>query len=137
MNGSGPVSDHHRFESHITNTLCPGKFHLDPVHTNPVIPVPGAGVPADQLDFAFHMSGAARWRPTRIYSDGMKTYIQFPSSLSGQEAPVLFVVSGGENRIVNYRMNGTMMVVDYNIDRAILVSGVGRQQQKITIRRGG
>ena len=99
--------------------------------------VPGAGVPAEQLDFAFHMSGTARWRPTRIYSDGTKTYIQFPSSLSGQEAPVLFVVSGGENRIVNYRMNGAMMVVDYNIDRAILVSGVGRQQQKITIRRGG
>lgn len=99
--------------------------------------VPGAGVPADQLDFSFHVSGSARWRPTRIYSDGMKTFIQFPSSLSGQDAPVLFVVSGGENRIVNYRMKGTMMVVDYNIDRAILVSGVGRQQQKITIRRGG
>ncbi|WP_412051946.1 P-type conjugative transfer protein TrbG (plasmid) [Hoeflea sp. Naph1] len=99
--------------------------------------VPGAGVPADQLDFAFHIGGSARWRPTRVYSDGLKTYIQFPSSLSGQDAPVLFVVSGGENRIVNYRMKGAMMVVDYNIDRAILVSGVGRQQQKITIRRGG
>jgi len=46
-------------------------------------------------------------------------------------------VSGGENRIVNYRMSGSMMVVDYHIDHAILVSGVGRQQQKITIRRGG
>ena len=99
--------------------------------------VPGAGVPADQLNFAFRMTGTARWRPTRIYSDGQKTYIQFPSSLSGQDAPVLFVVSGGENRIVNYRMNGTMMVVDYHIDHAILVSGVGRSQQKITIRRGG
>lgn len=99
--------------------------------------VPGAGVPADQLDFAFATSGTARWRPTRIYSDGQKTYIQFPSSLSGQDAPVLFVVSGGENRIVNYRMNGTMMVVDYYIDHAILVSGVGRDQEKITIKRGG
>ncbi|WP_245884340.1 P-type conjugative transfer protein TrbG [Hartmannibacter diazotrophicus] len=99
--------------------------------------VPGAGVPADQLNFSFSMSGSARWRPTRIYSDGMKTYIQFPSLLSGQDAPVLFVVSGGENRIVNYRMKGTMMVVDYNIDRAILVSGVGRAQEKISIRRGG
>ncbi|NMG41420.1 P-type conjugative transfer protein TrbG [Chelativorans sp. ZYF759] len=99
--------------------------------------VPGAGVPADQLDFSFRVSGTARWRPTRIYSDGQKTYIQFPSSLSGQDAPVLFVVSGGENRIVNYRMNGTMMVVDYHIDQAILVSGVGRTQEKITIRRGG
>ncbi|MFC5387053.1 P-type conjugative transfer protein TrbG [Aquamicrobium segne] len=99
--------------------------------------VPGAGVPADQLNFGFRTSGTARWRPIRIYSDGSKTYIQFPSSLSGQDAPVLFVVSGGENRIVNYRMKGSMMVVDYHIDHAILVSGVGRQQQKITIRRGG
>lgn len=99
--------------------------------------VPGAGVPADQLNFAFQMSGTARWRPTRIYSDGQKTYIQFPSAISGQDAPVLFVASGGQNRIVNYRMNGTMMVVDYHIDHAILVSGVGGKQQKITIRRGG
>jgi type IV secretion system protein VirB9 len=99
--------------------------------------VPGADVPADQLNFSFHMSGSARWRPTRIYSDGSKTYIQFPSAVSGQDAPVLFVVSGGQNRIVNYRMNGTMMVVDYYVDQAILVSGVGSRQQKITIRRGG
>lgn len=99
--------------------------------------VPGAGLAADQLDFGFRMSGSARWKPTRIYSDGLKTYIQFPSALSGQDAPVLFVVSGGENLIVNYRMNGTMMVVDYHIDRAMLISGVGRKQQKITIRRGG
>ncbi len=99
--------------------------------------VPGAGVPADQLNFAFQVSGTAGWRPTRIYSDGQKTYIQFPSAISGQDAPVLFVVSGGQNRIVNYRMNGTMMVVDYYIDHAILVAGVGSKQQKITIRRGG
>ncbi len=99
--------------------------------------VPGAGVPADQLNFAFNISGSARWKPTRIYSDGQKTYIQFPSAMSGQDAPVLFVVSGGQNRIVNYRLNGTMMVVDYYIDQAILVSGVGSKQQKITIRRGG
>ncbi|MBN9309129.1 MAG: P-type conjugative transfer protein TrbG [Devosia sp.] len=99
--------------------------------------MPGAGVPADQLDFGYRMTGAAGWKPTRIYSDGLKTYIQFPRSLSGQDAPVLFVTSGGENRIVNYRLNGTMMVVDFYIDQAILVSGVGSKQQKITIRRGG
>ena len=57
---------------------------------------PGAGVPAEQLNFAYSISGSASWRPTRVYSDGVKTYIQFPSSLSGQESPVLFVVSGGE-----------------------------------------
>nr|WP_233282962.1 P-type conjugative transfer protein TrbG [Agrobacterium tumefaciens] len=99
--------------------------------------IPGAGVPAEQLSFSYSISGSAGWRPTRVYSDGLKTYIQFPRSISGQDAPVLFVVSGGQNRIVNYRMKNNMMVVDYNIDRAVLVSGVGWKQQKVTISRGG
>ena len=96
-----------------------------------------AGVPPEQLAFSYSITGSAGWKPTRVYSDGQKTYIQFPRSLSGEDAPVLFVVSGGQNRIVNYRMKNAMMVVDYNIDKAILVSGVGWEQQKITIRRGG
>ncbi|MCJ9720328.1 P-type conjugative transfer protein TrbG [Agrobacterium sp. SHOUNA12C] len=99
--------------------------------------IPGAGVPAEQLNFAYSLSGSARWRPTRVYSDGMKTYIQFPRSIAGQDAPVLFVVSGGQNRIVNYRMKDNMMVVDYQVDKAVLVSGVGWHQEKITINRGG
>lgn len=99
--------------------------------------IPGAGVPAENLNFGYRTSGRARWKPTRVYSDGTKTYIQFPSSFFSQDAPVLFVVSGGENRIVNYRVKGTMMIVDYMVDRAVLVSGVGWKQQKITIKREG
>ena len=99
--------------------------------------IPGAGVPAENLNFSYRTSGRARWKPTRVYSDGTKTYIQFPSSFAGQDAPVLFVVSGGENRIVNYRLKGTMMIVDYMVDRAVLVSGVGWKQEKITIKRAG
>jgi type IV secretion system protein VirB9 len=99
--------------------------------------IPGAGIPAEKLNFSYSVAGRAGWRPTRVYSDGLKTYIQFPRSISGQDAPVLFVTSGGENRIVNYRMKGDMMVVDYNVDRAVLVSGLGWKQEKITIRRGG
>ncbi|WP_299847722.1 P-type conjugative transfer protein TrbG [uncultured Paracoccus sp.] len=99
--------------------------------------IPGAGVPAEQLQFGYSISGRARWRPSRVYSDGVKTYIQFPRSISGQDAPVLFVVSGGQNRIVNYRMKNDMMIVDYNVDKAVLVSGVGWKQEKVTIRRGG
>ena len=99
--------------------------------------IPGAGVSAEQLNFSYSVSGRAGWRPTRVYSDGLKTYIQFPRSISGQDAPVIFVTSGGQNRIVNYRMKGDMMVVDYHIDRAVLVSGVGWRQEKVTIRRGG
>ncbi|RWO44205.1 MAG: P-type conjugative transfer protein TrbG [Mesorhizobium sp.] len=99
--------------------------------------IPGAGVPAEQLQFGYSISGRAGWRPSRVYSDGVKTYIQFPRSISGQDAPILFVVSGGENRIVNYRMKNDMMIVDYHVDKAVLVSGVGWKQEKVTIRRGG
>ncbi len=98
---------------------------------------PGAGVPAEGLNFSYSVRGRASWKPTRVYSDGQKTYIHFPRSVSGQDAPVLFVVSGGQNRIVNYRMKNDLMVVDYNVDRAVLVSGVGWRREKITIRRGG
>lgn len=96
------------------------------------------GIPgADKLNFSYSISGSAPWKPKRAYSDGTKTYIQFSRSVSGQDAPVLFVVSGGQNRIVNYRMKNDMMIVDYAVEKAILVSGVGWRQQKVTIRRGG
>lgn len=99
--------------------------------------IPGAGVLAEALDFSYSVRGRASWRPIRVYSDGQKTYIQFPRSITGQDAPVLFVVSGGQDRIVNYRMKNDMMVVDYNVDRAVLISGVGRGKEKVTIRRRG
>ncbi|MBD9627965.1 P-type conjugative transfer protein TrbG [Ensifer sp. ENS06] len=98
-----------------------------------------SGIPGnapDKLNFSYSISGGASWKPKRVYSDGVKTYLQFPKSVSSQDAPVLFIVSGGQNRIVNYRMKKDMMIVDYAVDKAILVSGVGWRQQKITIRRG-
>lgn len=95
------------------------------------------GVSAERLTFTYSVSGRARWKPSHVYSDGEKTYIQFPKSISNQDAPVLFVVSGGQNRIVNYRMKNGVMIVDFDIDRAVLVSGVGWRQEKITIKRGG
>ncbi|MBB3458832.1 type IV secretion system protein VirB9 [Rhizobium sp. BK313] len=93
------------------------------------------GASPDKLDFSYTIGGEAPWKPKRVYSDGTKTYIQFPQSISGQDAPVLFVVSGGKNRIVNSRMKNDIMIVDYAVDKAVLISGVGWHQQKVTIRR--
>lgn len=90
----------------------------------------------EKLNFSYTVRGSAPWKPKRVYSDGVKTYIQFSKTISSQDAPVLFVVTGGQNRIVNYRMKNDMMVVDYAVDRAVLVSGVGRRQQKVAIWRG-
>ncbi|NRP21814.1 hypothetical protein LPJGGPFB_05073 [Ensifer adhaerens] len=94
------------------------------------------GQASERLDFAYSIRGRASWKPTRVYSDGQKTYVQFPKSIRGMDAPVLFVISGGTDRLVNYRMKDATMVVDFNIERAVLVSGVGWRQEKITIARG-
>ncbi len=50
--------------------------------------------------------------------------------------PVLFVISEGQRQIVNYRVMKDTMVVDHAVDRAILISGVGWRQKKITIKPG-
>lgn len=97
--------------------------------------IPGAGVPAEQLNFDFSITGSARWKPTRVYTDGIKTYIQFPSHLRTGDAPILFIQSQGQQQIVNYRLEDTMMIVDYLVDHAILLSGVGDHQQRVTLER--
>ncbi|KRB49184.1 conjugal transfer protein TrbG [Rhizobium sp. Root708] len=96
-----------------------------------------SGPAPEKLSFSYSMRGSAPWKPKRVYSDGSKTYIQFPKSVSSQDAPVLFVISEGKNRIVNYRMKSDVMIVDYALDTAVLISGAGWHQQKVTIRRGG
>lgn len=90
------------------------------------------------LDFNFRISGdSPAWKPVRIYTDGVKTYIQFPSS-HFNEAPTLVALGqrGGEE-LVNYRLIGDRYVVDKVLDRAALIVGVGRSQTKVEISRTG
>jgi len=98
------------------------------------------------LDFGFEIRGdRPRWTPQRVYTDGVKTYIQFPSaSFAGSEAPALVSLArdGGlfskpTQELVNYRVIGDRYVVDQVIDRAALISGVGRSQVEVIIERRG
>jgi type IV secretory pathway VirB9-like protein len=95
------------------------------------------GAPPDQLNFSYSVSGSAPWKPKRVYSDGSQTYIQFPEidlrpgcagAVRGQRRPEPHRQLPHEERHDDRRLR---------IDKAILVSGVGWRQQKITIRRGG
>jgi len=106
---------------------------------------PSAGGNVANLDFGFRISGDnPRWRPLRVYTDGAKTYIQFPHSLSFGSAPALVGLArdGGwfsdpTEEMVNYRIVGDRYVVDQVLDRAELVSGVGRWQTRVLITRDG
>ncbi len=94
------------------------------------------------LDFGYSVEGKARWKPVRVYNDGMKTIIEMPDGMGQSESPTLLVVrrDGGvfreaETQMVNYRVQGNRYVVDNIFDKAILVAGVGSNQDKITIER--
>lgn len=96
----------------------------------------GANIAA--LDFGFAVDGDAPWRPMRVYSDGIKTYIQFPPTVKHDEAPALVAIGPGDaEQLVNYRMVGDRYVVDKVLTRAALISGVGGDQLKVTIDRDG
>ena len=88
------------------------------------------------LDFEYTLSGKASWKPVRVYNDGRKTIIQMPSTISQTEAPTLLVLrSSGEEVIVNYRLQNDRYIVDSVFDKAILIAGVGGDQDKVTITR--
>jgi type IV secretion system protein VirB9 len=97
------------------------------------------------LDFGFRLSGDdPSWRPLRVYTDGAKTYIQFPQSMAFGSAPALVGLdndggwfSGPSQEMVNYRIAGDRYIVDRVLDRAELVSGVGGGQTRVLITRDG
>lgn len=94
------------------------------------------------LDFNYQIEGETSWKPVRVYNDGVKTIIQMPSTMTQTEAPTLLVVrkeggvfSDDETVMVNYRVQNERYIVDSVFNKAILISGVGSDQDKIIITR--
>ena len=93
------------------------------------------------LDFNYRLGGDdPAWKPLRVYSDGQKTYIQMPPTISSGDLPALVALGRGgglfssaPTQIVNYRIEGDTYVVDKVLDRAELISGVGGDQEQVTI----
>ena len=92
------------------------------------------------LSFNYRVDGQASWKPIRVYNDGVRTFIQMPAVMSQTEAPTLLVIrkEGGlftdaEEVQVNYRVHGDRFIVDNVFDKAVLIAGVGRGQDRVTI----
>lgn len=104
--------------------------------------IPLTGEYLGNLSFNYMLQGSARWKPCRVFNDGVKTIIEMPRAMQQSEAPTLLVLRPGglfkksETVMVNYRVQGARYIVDTIFDRAILISGVGRRQERITIIRG-
>ncbi|MFS2012857.1 P-type conjugative transfer protein TrbG [Azospirillum sp. CT11-132] len=95
------------------------------------------GLNAANLDFNFAIRGdSPSWRPVRVYTDGRKTYIQFPSEMRYDESPALVAIGADDKeQLVNYRASGDRYVVDKVLRHAALISGVGDDQTKVEILR--
>jgi type IV secretion system protein VirB9 len=91
--------------------------------------VADTGINIEQLKFRYRIEGDAPWRPLRVFDDGAKVYIQFPSGLAHSEAPPLFVVGpDAKPALVNYRVKGTTYIVDRLFAAAELRLGTAPQR---------
>lgn len=94
--------------------------------------VPGPAVPT----VAYRIEGNAPWQPLYAYTDGVKTYIQMPPTMSQTEAPSLLVLRrgkglwGDDKVIVNYRVQHNRYIVDSVLDRAVMV--IGKEEVRLT-----
>jgi len=100
------------------------KRDIDPTGTASV----DTGPDPATFKFRYRIEGDAPWKPQRVFDDGSKVYIQFPSGLKQGEAPPLFVIGGdGKPALVNYRVKGTTYIVDRLFAAAELRHGTAPQ----------
>lgn len=94
--------------------------------------------PLAKLDFAYTVSGPdVPWKPLQTFNDGERVFIEMPEKLMASDAPTLMVAADGVDALVNYQVKGRYYIVDRLFNRALLVSGTGKDRQQITIARVG
>lgn len=77
---------------------------------------------------------APSWKPLQVFDDGTHTYIQFPSTISNEDMPALFILNGNTKELVNYQSKPPYFVVDKIFKQAVLAIGVGGSQTCVTIK---
>lgn len=97
-----------------------------------------AGLAVDDLNFDYtakaNKKGIA-WQPLRIWDDGLKTYIEFPSKINAIEAPVVMLMNGKKQEIVNYRKTGNYYILDKLVKKVVLTLGSGTSAERVVITR--
>src|SRR5258708_1532757 len=107
-----------------------------PGDSNDIVKV--AAVDPAQINFAYTVAGPnVPSKPVRAFDDASHVYVQMPAGMRSSEAPALLINAGSGTQMVNYRVKGNYYVVDRLFSDAILVAGVGRDQDRVTISYAG
>lgn len=94
--------------------------------------------------FAYELQGRAPWKPIRVFNDGERTMIDFPSAVRHTELPTLLVLRTEgdlfhDDELVqvntSYDPARLRITVDCVFDRAVMIAGVGRNQVRVKITR--
>lgn len=88
----------------------------------------------DQVNFNYAVGGdRTLWRPSRVFDDGEKTFIELPQNVRHTDLPVLYLVDHGDKSLVNYRYQSPYIIIDGFFEKAYLISGKGHHQEKVLI----
>lgn len=85
------------------------------------------------LNFNYKISGNASWKPVQVYDSGAKTCLKLPDKAALGEVPVLLVMRGSNEMLVNYRFKNNTFEVDGVFEKLVLICGVGGDQVKVTV----
>ncbi len=99
----------------------------------------GYSVDPEELHLSYEIRGSdsLRWKPVRVWDDGVKTYIQFPKGATSKsvEAPVFVVFEHKKEVLTNYRAKNDMYIIDKVFDKGALIVGTGSHQDRVVITR--
>lgn len=88
-----------------------------------------------QVDDHYSISASSdiAWKPIRAFNDGTHVYIQMPEQIRVTSAPVIFINQHDHQALVNYRIKDNYYIVDTLFRQAVMLTGVGRSQEKVEI----
>jgi type IV secretion system protein VirB9 len=103
----------------------------------PIVTPARPASPAPRLNLAYRLRGPAALRPSRVWDDGERTYVEFPPAAILADLPPLFLTGpdGKAAELVNYHVAGRVLIVDRLFEAAELRLGVGKSARRVRIER--
>lgn len=123
-------------EETARETVAMARMAQERVQTKVVseVETSGTNVDLNRLSFNYRVCGSnVAWKPSRVFDDSNKTFIEMPNITSRVDLPVLYLVTNNKMQLVNYRYDAPYYVVDGLFKKAWLVSGKGGDQKRVEI----
>jgi type IV secretion system protein VirB9 len=105
--------------------------------TSPIMAPARPSAPTPRLNLAYRVRGPVALRPSRVWDDGARTYVEFAPANILADLPPLFVTGqdGKAAELVNYHVAGRILIVERLFEAAELRLGAGKAARRVRIER--